>query len=318
MDWALKSGWLPRAAAAFVLLVTALVTCAWWKSHRAATPEAVRSQVPAVVRLADVLVTNGSAITNEIIRLNLACAEGLPGAEKLAVRQCLEVADEMARRVRSETERHFYRIRNNPAEFENSEGFFRMLILTVVLAEDFKITYDPARKPGAIGSGERDGFFADSSSVFLHGLLGPKRQGTCSSMPVLYVAVGRRLGYPLKLVTTKGHLFVRWEGKGERFNVEATSRGLNRFEDEYYRHWPFEITAAEEAAEGYLKSLSPAEELGVFLSIRGMCLREAGRTAEAAECFGAAARFAPDCAIYRAMAEQLSVVTVQRNAARPE
>lgn len=34
--------------------------------------------------------------------------------------------------------------------------------------------------------------------------------------------------YPLKLVTTKGHLFVRWEGTGERSNVEATSHGLNR------------------------------------------------------------------------------------------
>ena len=33
------------------------------------------------------------------------------------------------------------------------------------------------------------------------------------------MAVGRRLGYPLKLVTTKGHLFVRWEGAGERFNI---------------------------------------------------------------------------------------------------
>src|ERR1035441_10188027 len=88
---------------------------------------------------------------------------------------------------------------------------------------------------------------------------------------------------PLKLLTTKGHLFVRWEGGGERFNIEATGRGVNRFEDDYYRHWPFEISKAEEAAEGYLKSLSPAEELAVFLSIRGMCLRESGRLAEAAD-----------------------------------
>jgi hypothetical protein len=61
-----------------------------------------------------------------------------------------------------------------------------------------------------------DGFFADPSKVFLHGLLGPERVGTCSSLPVLYVAVGRQLGYPLKLVTAKGHLFVRWEGAESR------------------------------------------------------------------------------------------------------
>ena len=122
---------------------------------------------------------------------------------------------------------------------------------------------------------------------------------------MLQVAVGRRLGYPLKLVTTKGHLFVRWEGAGERFNIEATGQGVNRFTDDYYRHWPLEITAAEEVAEGYLKSLTPPEELAVFLSIRGMCLREAGRLEEAAAAFAAAARLAPDCRGYQVMLASL-------------
>lgn len=216
--------------------------------------------------------------------------------------RCLGELEQMAAKVHSETERHFYRFRRAPAEFENSEGFFRMLMLTVVLAGDFKVQYDPERKSSAVTTVENDGFFSDASSVFLPGLLGPKRQGTCSSMPVLYVAVGRRLGYPLKLVTTKGHLFVRWEGAGERFNVEATSRGLNRFDDNYYRHWPFEITASEEAAEGYLKSLTPAEELAVFLSIRGMCQRSTGGWLAAIESFEAAAKLAPGCASYRYMA----------------
>jgi regulator of sirC expression with transglutaminase-like and TPR domain len=136
--------------------------------------------------------------------------------------------------------------------------------------------------------------------------LGPEREGTCSSMPVLYVAVGRQLGYPLKLVTTKGHLFVRWEGNGERFNIEATVRGLAKYDDDHYRHWPFEITPQEEAAEGYLKSLTPAEELAVFLSIRGMCQREAGQMSRAADSFAAAARLAPGCASCQMMADRLA------------
>jgi hypothetical protein len=37
---------------------------------------------------------------------------------------------------------------------------------------------------------------------------------------------------------------VRWEGNRERFKIEATSHGLNRLSDDYYRHWPFEISAA--------------------------------------------------------------------------
>jgi hypothetical protein len=114
------------------------------------------------------------------------------------------------------------------------------------------------------------------------------------------------LGYPLYLVTTKSHLFVRWDGKGERFNVEATSHGLNTFDDDYYRKWPVPITAEEEAAEGYLKNLDSAGELAVFLSIRGMCLRENGRIKEATEAFSQAAHLAPNCRSFRVMREQLS------------
>jgi len=110
----------------------------------------------------------------------------------------------------------------------------------------------------------------------------------------------------LKLVTTKGHLCVRWEGNGERFNIEATVRGLAKYDDDHYRHWPFEITPQEEAAEGYLKSLTPSEELAVFLSIRAMCQREAGHAADAAQSFAAASRLAPGCASYRMTAERLT------------
>jgi hypothetical protein len=258
--------------------------------------------VPTLATLLDLPATRLPRVG--IARMNLLCAQGLPRAEGLDP-SCLLKLDEMAARVRSETERHFYRFQRNPADFEHSDGFFRMLMLAVVLAEDFGVQYAPARVGTAADAQAGDGFFADARDVFLQGLTGPRRQGTCSSLPVLQVAVGRRLGYPLKLVTTKGHLFVRWEGAGERFNIEAAGKGVNRFTDDYYRHWPLEITPAEEAAEGYLKSLTPSEELAVFLSIRGMCLREAGRLSEAADAFAAAARLAPACRSYQVMLASL-------------
>jgi hypothetical protein len=111
--------------------------------------------------------------------------------------------------------------------------------------------------------------------------------------------------YPLHLVTTKGHLFVRWEGQGERFNIEATSHGLNTFDDDYYRKWPFAITAEEEQAEGYLRNLDAKGELALFLSIRGLCLRDNGRLGEAAEAFAAASRLAPQCRSYYEMHRHL-------------
>ena len=179
---------------------------------------------------------------------------------------CLGSLQEMSARVQSETERNHYRFERNPTDFENSEDFYKMVILAVVLAEDFQVKYAPNKMVTVADARANDDFFADAHDVFLHGLLGTRRQGTCSSLPVLHVAVGRQLGYPLKLVTTKGHLFVRWEDAKERFNVEAAGNGVNRFPDDYYRHWPLEVSDAEVQAEGYLKSLTPAEELAVFMS----------------------------------------------------
>jgi hypothetical protein len=80
---------------------------------------------------------------------------------------------------------------------------------------------------------------------------------------------------------------------------------VNCLPDDYYRHWPFEVSESEVAAEDYLKSLPPAEELAVFLSIRGMCLREAGRRQEAGRSFAAATKPAPGCRRYQEMAGQL-------------
>jgi hypothetical protein len=240
--------------------------------------------------------------TVAIARMNLLCAQGLGGADCVDLDAADGQLDAWADQVRTETDRHSYRFNRNPAEFEGSEGFFKLLMLGVVLAEDYRVRYHPELRAGLQGADAQDGFFADPQAVFLSGLLGDERQGTCSSVPVLYLAVGRRLRYPLRLVTTKGHLFVRWEGQGERFNLEVTGKGLNRFPDDYYRHWPFEVSDQEVEAEGYPRSLTPREELAVFMSIRAMCLREAGLLKEAGEVFDVAARLAPGVASYRMMA----------------
>ena len=136
-------------------------------------------------------------------------------------------------------------------------------------------------------------------------------------MPVLYIAIGRRLGYPLKLVTTKSHLFIRWESGAERFNLEATGRGMNRFDDEHFKKWPFPVTEEEIREDGYLKSLTPVEELALFLSLRGHCLKEAGRLPEAVASYEEAVRLAPSSKPYRTLladARQALVPTGSRAA----
>ena len=226
--------------------------------------------------------------------MDLLCAEGLPGTDDLKIEESLTTLDQWAQHAKSETERNFHHFRSDPAEFENSEGYFRMLILATVVYEDFGIRYNPRWIAPPQPMIENDHFFADAQDVFVHGVIGPRRMGTCSSMPVFYVALGRRLGYPLKLVSTKGHLFVRWDTPSDRFDVDATGKGMNRYTHERYKQWPFPVTDEEIKANGYFKSMTPAEELSAFLSIRAMCLSEAGKKPETIAAASAACRFAPD------------------------
>jgi len=262
--------------------------------------------------LAELLAASPEELADaDIAEMNLLCASGLPGAENLDIDHCLATLDRWAAAVKSETERHLYRLTDPryAEHYRHSEAYLRAELLLQVLQEDLGVRYDMTAL---------DNFaFNDSRVAFLHGMIPAAGQtvsdtlgGTCASMPVMYVAVGRRLGYPLKLVPTKGHLFVRWEGKNhpnpawrERFNIEGTG-GFGSFEDDYYKNWPFKLTQREVRVGRYLISMSPAEELAAFLASRGHCLLDNGRTEEALGIYAAAHRLAPEDPAYVAWMRQ--------------
>jgi hypothetical protein len=247
---------------------------------------------PTLVQLA--AMTPLQLAQMDIALMNLRCAEGLRGAEGLDVAEALKKLDQYAKRVEQETLRHLYRFREHPEEYQDSEAYFRLMMMAVILQEDFKVTYNPKRidTPSELQPNQQ--FYADAKDVFIHGLTGAPMMGTCSSLPVFYVAVGRRLGYPLFLVTTRNHLFVRWEEGETKLNVEATARGFVTYDDAHYRQWPFPVTEAEIQAHRYLKSLTPPEELACFLVIRGACLMNMKRYPSALVCDREAVRLAPD------------------------
>jgi hypothetical protein len=237
----------------------------------------------------------------DIARMNLLCASGLPSTKGLAapgIDHALSVLDEWAKRVAFETDRHLYRV-NDPQyadHYGHSEAQFRAEMLAQVLTEDLGVKYNPQ----AIGNFS----FADVSTGFIHGMIpGPGQTtadtpgGTCTSMPVLYVAVGRRLGYPLKLSTTDSHIFARWDGENhpnpawrERFNCETTN-GFHRFDDDYYHTWPRPVSDQQIAVNGFLKSLSPAQEMAEFLAARGHHGVDVGQFGFAARCYENACRY---------------------------
>jgi Transglutaminase-like superfamily len=208
----------------------------------------------------------------DIAAMNLACAEGLPGAENLDHAGLLDRLDYFARRVRQESAANYWRFRKRRYDYQNSEGYFLALALVTVLQQSCGVRYNPLKI-------DEDAVF-DTADTFIFGIL-RDMGGTCATMPVVYVAVGRRLGYPMSLVAAFGgkatHLFARWDDGKVRFNIEATGEGMRCPTDAYYRTGRYSTTSEIERDGLFLQSKASQQELATFLNGRMCCLRSAGR-----------------------------------------
>jgi hypothetical protein len=246
---------------------------------------------------ASVLTLNQLAMTPielipslDLAAVDLSCASGLPGSENVDVSKCLKWIDHAAAWTRHTTDQTLERFRQEPGKFDHSEALFRMLAMFGVLQKGLKVRYDPDR------ISDPDGRGYDSRTTFIHGaILGPG--GTCSSLPVLIVAVGRRLGYPLKLVPAFRHLFVRWDDPaGERINFDWNNDGLDSHDDEHYMIWPVPIRGTPLHRDHYLVSMTPYEEVAEAWTKRGYCLLANKNYRNAAKAFAVALSLAPHIA----------------------
>ena len=225
----------------------------------------------------------------DIAEMNLLCSTGLPGAEDLNISKILMSLDAWAASARYQTNRHLYRV-NDPKyaeHYKRSENVLRAEFMVQVLQEDCGVHYNLQRV--------RDLDFTNSKDLFIHGLAG-SNGGTCSSMPVLYVAVARRLGYPVSLALAPGHVLARWDAPQasndpmKHFNIEGSGYGFSPYDDEHYRNWPRKMTKEEADSGFYLRPLTAAETLSVFLTTRGHCLLDIGQFEEAKEAYASAHR----------------------------
>lgn len=223
----------------------------------------------------------------DIGSLNLQAALGLPGAESLNLDAAVQKLNAWAEAARQYTEARWHMFLRSPERYEHSPATFRMLALVTVLQRHLGVHYN-------LSFSEGDYNASDSRNLFIHGILAG-HGGTCATLPVLYVAIARRLGYPLRLVEAKEHFFARWEDpRGERFNIECTSPGFRRLDDEHYGHRPKPLTEDELRSGRYLRNLRPREELAAFLCERVNCLIDNLQLGEALlSCF-LAFQFAPE------------------------
>ena len=224
----------------------------------------------------------------DIAEMNLLCATGLPGAEDMDIDKCLAKLDQWAGRVREVTERHLYRLtdpryKEHAEHYKHSEARFRAEWLMSVLQKDIGLHYHA----GLVRPDEAAPAPKTSKEHFIHGLMDnddPRKAfgGNCVSLPVTYVAVARRLGYPVKLVCSKEHIFCRWEGANhpnakwrDRFNFDGAGNGFSIDSDEFYLSWPRKSTPDQVELCDWLKSLTPQQELATFVAHRGHVLAKA-------------------------------------------
>ncbi len=241
-----------------------------------------------------VALPSGQLQQMDIARMNLLCAQGLPGAEGLGVEQSLEMLDQWAELVQQNEVGHLPEFYRNSQQYDGSVAKFKAVNLGLTLKQDLQCGYNQKLvTQGLMNDVSSTRFFRDADDLFLHGFTGD-RKGSCSSLPVLMVAVGRRCGYPLHLVACKGHLFCRWDDGKERFNIETACPGIDSKPDAHYKRWPHPATDEEIKSEKYLKNLTPQEELGVFCQIRAACLQENNRMDEAAQAYRHALKSFPD------------------------
>lgn len=224
----------------------------------------------------------------DVATVNLVCAIGLPGAERLDIGKCLATltswTDSVRRYSLSSMQQYFAR----PQEFHRHAGFAKFLSMVTLLKHPrgLGVSYQPT----ALGSFD----FSDSRDDLLHGIL-TRRLGTCASLPVLYMAIGRRLNWPIYLALAKRHVFCQWVNDGgTTANFEGSCPGGGLYlSDEQMRAEPQVLSDADLATGRFLRPLTRAEEFALFLETRGHCLVDNRRFGEARAAYAQARRVAP-------------------------
>ncbi|PIQ87558.1 MAG: hypothetical protein COV74_00355 [Candidatus Omnitrophica bacterium CG11_big_fil_rev_8_21_14_0_20_45_26] len=112
-----------------------------------------------------------------------------------------------------------------------------------------------------------DQYGRELKNRFLNGILDTK-SGSCATMPLLYLAVAQRLGYPIYPVAAPQHLFLRYvTPKMEMPNIEAVGGG-GYSSDEHYIH-VMEIPEKGIQHGAYLETMTYKQMLGDLITENG-------------------------------------------------
>lgn len=131
----------------------------------------------------------------------------------------------------------------------------RIRVINTVLFRELGFSYD-LEAMDALVRNERPELRTLSHLLRTH-------RGNCSSLPVLWFAIAERLRYPVYMVSSPQHLFLRYDDGTYRSNIEATSGGGESTDAELAQ----ELGVPEEGIRSgaYMRELSKRELLGVLV-----------------------------------------------------
>lgn len=222
---------------------------------------------------------------HDIAEVNLRCSLGLIENIDHLYRDCLGLIGEWSTQLVDYTNNNYRLFESEPESFENSHEMYQAIAMVQFVQTALRVHYNMEFAEGEYNA-------IDSRNLFLTGVL-TGHGGTCVTLPVLYAALGQRVGYPIAVASTWEHFYCVWGEGPNSFCLEAAGNGFEKRSHDYYRNFRRPVTARDEQVNGFLRRLSHRELFAHFADQRSNCLQEQFRFDEALEANFLADRLAP-------------------------
>ena len=137
------------------------------------------------------------------------------------------------------------------------------------------------------------------ANYFINGIMDTKK-GQCVTMPMLYMAIAQRLGYPVYAVEAPEHTFLRFVDPSLSVNIqniEVSGRQIGSPTNAQYVH-DFNISERGIKSGAYLRTLTRRQWLGILLLENGLVFAKEGRVDRAILYFEKAAELDPQDPYY--------------------
>lgn len=244
--------------------------------------------VPSRRSVADLIALSDSELEEvDILEMSIAVAREIPGLADLDYDRYRQIVDNWTEQFRAWLPTVEHDFHKDPSKYQNDINFFRLGMLAQFLDQSVGVAYVEEQREAQVearkGGREVEVAYTDPGHLLLHGLIDTKR-GTCATMPVLHVAIGRRLGWPVALACASSHYVCRYDDGRRVYNIEATDTGRGGFgagtDEDYVEQEGISRKAIAVGSD--LRSLTAREMLGVFVQGRARHFQDIGKNALAA------------------------------------